>query len=169
MLGGLGVLAHAALHGSVAPQEHLVGYRAVQGDGGGDAAHHAVAAGADAGGGDAGPDGVNHRPVKGVDAVQHLQLRGQGAGVVTAVIPDAAHALLADADVAVGVDHARGDIFPGGVKDLLALGGLELRSNLLDFPILHADVPQDEAALLKQQHITMLYDHVQIPFLTFGG
>ena len=74
-----------------------------------------------------------------------------------------------DADVAVGVDHAGGDIFPGGVKDLLALGSLELRSDLLDFSILHADVTKDEAALLKQQHITMLYDHVQIPFLTFGG
>ena len=60
-------------------------------------------------------------------------------------------------------------VFPGGVKDLLALGSLELRSDLLDFSILHADVTKDEAALHKQQHITMLYDHVQIPFLTFGG
>lgn len=117
----------------------------------------------------AGPDGVHHCPVKGIDAVQHLQLRCQGAGVVTAVVTDAAHALFTDADVAVGVDHAGGDIFPGGVKDLLALGSLELRSDLLDFSILHADVTKDEAALLKQQHITMLYDHVQIPFLTFGG
>lgn len=67
-----------------------------------------------------------------------------------------------------GVDHAGGDIFPGGVKDLLALGSLELRSDLLDFSILHADVTKDEAALLKQRTLPC-FTTCSDPLLTFGG
>ena len=69
-----------------------------------------------------------------------------------------------DADVAVGVD-CRGDIFPAASKTSSPSAAWSSGAISLDFSILHADVTKDEAALLKQQHITMLYDHVQIPFL----
>ena len=159
VLGGAGILTQTALHGGVAAQQHLIRHRAGETNGRANAADDAVAAGADQRAGHTGAHRIRHRPVKGIDGVQHLQFGGQRAGVIAAVVAHRAHALLADADVAVGVDHAGGHVAAGGIHALLPLHGLQAGGDGGDDTALHPDVPGHKAALLKQKDLSVLNQH----------
>ena len=125
-IAALGILAEGALHGGRLLQQHIVHPLACQLQHREGAAHHVGAAGAGAGGGHAAPDGVGEGLVLGVDGVDGPQLGSQGVHDLVIVHALPAHALVVQADVAVGLHAAGSQQAAAGVDDGAALRGVDV-------------------------------------------
>ena len=123
----LGTLAEGDLHAHRRPHQHLFHRPPYHFHGSGLAADDVVAARHDPHRGDAGHEGIPEGDVLGVDGIQRTQVGNDGIThlvLVALIRPDA---VLAQAEVGVGVDHPRDEHLAAHVPDLGVLRARRLR------------------------------------------
>ena len=167
-VAALGILAKGALHRGGRAQNHPVDALSCQLYDGERAADDVCAAGSGAGRRHAAAQGQPEGLVLRIDGVDGAQLRRQRLDDLIIIHALPAHALVVEADMAVGIDKAGGDDASGGVDDRCALGGGEACSDLFDLAVLDQDVTTFQIGTCHGLDMTVLNKNYHVNFLLPG-